>query len=422
MARDPLSVAPVVLQPSQMGDVINRGIEQQLSLDQLRRQDDAKKVQLLQKMQDVQAFGWEQDQADIDRNVALHQENVAKIMFESDGIPSPDQLRAIKRSEGTIEAMAKKSLADKENYDEMSKFVRTHHKDLDFEGAQKGLEEYYAKTPLAKRGVYDITPHIRKEKFFITKLRKELNIGKHTDKDGDGKYRTIQERFNVPEYEDNIKGLVATDHRWAQVYQEHIDAGLVDSLESFATREAEIKVSEQNVIDEHTKLKQTGTTPAQLRENVTFADGSMASTAIVYKGAVPVTDIPVNAIMEGRGLAEITDLGLIDKKDQLVGFDPKMRGIKDGIDMIEGTISLTVTPRKISVDEFKELPEEQQTLWEYSEGSMQERGGIRKINRTIYIPYAAIKDRIEENLKKAPDGTSISEESFDNQVSSWRNK
>jgi len=251
MARDPLSIQPVVLGDFKTPSVAQGIMQQRIGMEQQKKVKDAEKMARIADLSQVEAMGWERDQTIIDEAAKEYEDMVAQIMYETDGIPDPVSLRRIERSRQGIEFMAKKTVEDKKALQDNMQFINKNYKDLDVDNALEGLKRHYAQPPL-QRGVFDFTPYFKEEQYVTSDLLKEMPGGVVTDdvKRDDIKGNTVRSKTQTFKKKDNFQYAIdqlKTDERWQAKYNEYLEAGVVDSPESFATKMADMKEASEDL-------------------------------------------------------------------------------------------------------------------------------------------------------------------------------
>lgn len=409
MPLDPLSVQPIVLPESRISEAVSQNIDLKLREDERRRQRDAQKMQMMAQLTDVEAIGWERDQTQLDQYVQDYQDNVTSIMMETDGTPSPMQMRQIKNQATTLKALAKKSLADKESYKESKDFILKNFDKLNYEQAQQDLVQYYRDVPLQMRGDFDMTPYLQEERIYLPELMDEFDIGKFTKTVRGKEFETTKESIDREGLENKISSFLQTDNRWGNVYADYKKSGVVDSQVAFVKLVADMKQNELDVKNVVKRLKKS-----------TGSDASFVqSKNEVFKDNLTNTEYN----MAGYRLpSSVSSFDFQHTPDNTIKFDPVFIGTaEDGAKYVVGTTRTESTPKYINKEQYiQEIGAGKGSDYvPVDENTYMLKGSNKSQLQTVVIPYNRVESSILANIKDYEKKTGITKDSVVQEEADW---
>ena len=390
--RDPLSVAPVIPGGSKIPDVIGQYYQQRSALEQQRRQDDANKMATLDRLQYVEAVGWDRDQGVIEGAKQEHMENVANIMRETDGMPTDTQLRQIKRSEETIKHVAAKSVADQKEYTEWLRHLRTNMDKYDYVAAARELEEHYGKNRVIERGQFDITG-FRKEKA-VDPNKVFGPIGTDLVVRGDQKGTTTTETPRKLEYIESVVRQMSVggsdQNLWLQQY---LKSNPDSDVEAAASAVYDIKLAQQRLQDKFIPVKK--------------AAGTTTAPNAVWTTATLSGDRKVEGVLLKESVSKIQ----VPTKDGWAGFDPRVIYVEQdpqspdfGKTMVSGVMDFDGEKKFISLEQHQALrktneAEANNYAWDRMEQAYYDTRTAGKKHIPVSIEYNKIEPQLQLNIK-----------------------
>lgn len=381
--RDPLSVNPVVLGPSKIPQVISGYFNQQVQLEQQRRQEDANKMSTLSRLGTVDAMGWEQDQRTIDKMKDDHFKQVTKIMLESDGKPNAEQLRSIQRGADMIKTVAAKSVADKKEYEGWVSFIRNKFDKLEYGEAAKALEDNYKNTPIFQRGAFNIDPFIKPEetKVDIFKPFNSMDVPYATkvfEKDGK---RSLTQTVDPVKFQSAVKERVMSGGVYEKAFKDALQSGTVKDIDGFATMIYNDKAAQLRLRNEY---KENDGTEVSWNDNIRLPDGTFASGWMINE-----KQAPFRTMYDG----EVVDL------------DPMAKVVQNGEEKIVGTIKKNIPSVNISEDDYQDLPAAEKSKFEpagfdtYGNPKYRQKGTGKTVYVPVVMPYDDVRDSFDANVK-----------------------
>lgn len=400
MAKDPLSVSPVVLPQSKIPSIAQGIMSQRIAMEQDRHARDAEKMATLNRLATVEAIGWEKDQRDIDEAIKAHEDTTTQIMIKSNGVPSPSELRQIERSKSAIESIAKTSVEDKKAMVDNMKWIANHHKDLDVEGAMRGLEDYYAQpvTQRSLKGPFDVSPYIQPESYTDSEVLDMLPGGIKTEVTKGDKYKrredTIDEEAIVKRFDSNL----ATDSKTQRWYNEKVKAGVFDSPESAKSYLIDQKRAESKLRNESLKIKEAaGKEQLESRKNHVVTD-TMTGSKYEFSEYTPISGVSksININYNGNTVSAKPD-----------GFGATADGLM-------AAVTITVNdPVYVSYDKYKQIQRsDPSAALEYVPVGDKYllKGSNKNQRKTVVIPYDDISEDLVNSIKNFRDITDMSKE------------
>ena len=381
MARDPLSVAPVVLPDSKIPGAVQGLMNQRIGIEQQRIALDAQKATRLRELASVEAIGWERDQRMIDQAKITHQSSVDEIMYNSKGIPGPGEQRQIQRSADAIKRTAAKSVEDKEMFNDSVKWIATHAKDLDETSAMEALELHYAQ-PVDKRGTFDVTPFIDPEEIdSLFETMKGMGIGVAVDQQRGTKTDIRTNTINEEGFIDSAVKMIQSDPKSQKAYQQMLADGTVSDEYAAAQMIFDHKEAQLDLTTWYKKVKQSTTgTNFKWRTNVPLPDGSSIDGITVKPSAPPI----LLANPDGEGNVE---------------FKARVIGVKDGQKVAFGSYDVN-QKNTVSSDEYWNVMTDEQRKFfveDFSGGGYTELSTNKKRTVTTYVPLGEIGDWVDNN-------------------------
>jgi len=388
--RDPLSVNPVVLPNANVPGIVSQGMEALYRADALKRQQDAQKMQLLTKMQDVEAIGWENDQVRLDKMKSDYLNEVTNIMRSSEGQPGSDQLRKIAGMQTQLKQLTQYSVAQKKNYESDRKLIQnTFIKDpdkIDAEGAIDALDKHYQK-PIESRGLFDVTPFINDKIIDPLDAFKDIKLGaewKITNKaTGSAEQIPKEAGFKQAVIESIIPGT-EKDRAFAQ----WVKSGKGSTPHEFAQYLYDVQLAQRDL------GYKAGRTPKDSVEPPKLDSFLVPSESGGYVKA------------QGYGVKGGSTINIPDSNNpgKTIKFNPDYVISKDGVNYAVGTVSIPGQKEYISAEQYIALrnskdPAEQAEAARYvpelSGGWSKQTTGTTYVTR--WVPFDEVETQLETN-------------------------
>lgn len=388
--RDPLSVNPVVLPNANVPGIVSQGMDALYKADALRRQQDAQKMNLLMKMQDIEAIGWEKDQADLDKMKSDYLDEVTNIMRSTNGQPTSEHLRKIAGLQTNLKQLTQYSVAQKKNYESDRKLIQdTFIKDpdkIDAAGAIDALDKHYSQ-PIRSRGLFDVTPYINDkvvdplDAFNDIKLGAEWKVTSKTT--GAAEQVPKEAGFKQAVIESIIPG---TDKDKA--YNQWVSSGKGSTPHEFAQYLYDVKLAEKDL------GYKAGRTPKDSPEPPKLDTMLVPSESGGYVKA------------QGYGVKGGSTINIPDSKNpgKTIKFNPDYVISKDGVNYAVGTVSIPGQKEYISSEQYIALrnskdPAEQAEAARYvpelSGGWSKQTTGTTYVTR--WVPFDEVETQLETN-------------------------
>jgi hypothetical protein len=388
--RDPLSVNPVVLPNANVPGIVSQGMEALYRADALKRQQDAQKMQLLTKMQDVEAIGWENDQVRLDKMKSDYLDEVTNIMRSSDGQPTSEQLRKISGMQTQLKQLTQYSVAQKKNYESDRKLIQdTFIKDPDkikAEAAIEELDKHYQK-PIESRGLFDVTPFINDKIIDPLDAFKDIKLGAEweiTNK-GTGSAKQVPKEagFKQAVIESIIPGTEKD-----RAFTQWVKSGKGSTPHEFAQYLYDVQLAQRDL------GYKAGRTPKDSPEPPKLDTFLVPSETGGYVKA------------QGYGVKGGSTINIPDSKNpgKTIKFNPDYVISKDGVNYAVGTVSIPGQKEYISSEQYIALrnskdPAEQAEAARYvpelSGGWSKQTTGTTYVTR--WVPFDEVETQLETN-------------------------